>query len=83
MDENAEQAWVRGNRAAWVTMLGECLRQLGYESSTTQQYAWIVEREQAIAALRSLCAEHGDNSWPNDLHLADIIEKHLGKHLDG
>jgi hypothetical protein len=40
-----------------------------------------LEREKTISALRELCAAFGDNDWPNDLHLADVIEKHLGKHL--
>lgn len=53
---------------------------LGYENVTEQ--AWIAEREAAIAALRRLCAAHGDNDWPESLHLADIIEKHLGRHLE-
>lgn len=42
---------------------------------------WNHERTAAIAILRELCAEFGDNSWPDTLHLADVIEKHLGKHL--
>jgi hypothetical protein len=44
--------------------------------------SWVErEREMTIVALRSLCAEFGDNDWPDDLHLADVVEKHLGKHL--
>jgi predicted secreted protein len=39
------------------------------------------ERLAAVIALRELCAEHGDNDWPDNLHLADVIEKHLAKHL--
>jgi hypothetical protein len=26
---------------------------------------------------------HGDNDWPDDLHLADVIDKHLARHLGG
>lgn len=40
-----------------------------------------LEREQTISALRELCAVFGDNDWPEDLNLADVVEKHLGKHL--
>ena len=40
------------------------------------------EREVAVAALRELCGEYGDNDWADDLHLADVIEKHLRRHLD-
>lgn len=39
------------------------------------------EREATIAALRILCGDFGDNDWLDDLHLADVVEKHLSKHL--
>jgi hypothetical protein len=32
-------------------------------------------------ALRELCLEFGDLRWADDLHMADIINKHLGVHL--
>lgn len=37
------------------------------------------ERVAAIATLRIECAEYDDNDWPDNLHLADIIEKHLAR----
>lgn len=39
------------------------------------------ERDEAIRILRDVCEEFGDNDWDNDLHLADIIEKHLHRNL--
>lgn len=36
-----------------------------------------VERAETVAALRRLCDYLGDNDWPDDLHLADVIEKHI------
>lgn len=72
----------QGSRSAWRTMLAECLRHLGYTGDDTQKLAWIAEREDAILALRRICAEHGDNDWPEDLHLADILDKHLERHLE-
>lgn len=72
-----EQAYERGSRAAYLVILSECLRQLGYADPEVQKVAWIKEREAAIAALRSMCALHGDNDWSDNLHLADIINKHL------
>jgi hypothetical protein len=32
-------------------------------------------------SLRNLCRDFGDNDWDDDLHLADVVEKHLGRHL--
>lgn len=37
------------------------------------------EREVAVAMLRIKCAAYDDNAWPDNLHLADIIEKHLAR----
>ena len=62
-------------------MLGTCLRELGYEEYP-DPVRLITEREAAIAQLRQVCAEYGDNAWDEHWHLADIIEKHLARHLD-
>src|SRR2546423_657496 len=35
------------------------------------------EREDVVKLLRDACEEHGDNDWPDNLHLTDVIEKHL------
>lgn len=81
MDKQQEQAYLQGNRAAWNELLSLCLKNLGYEHD--ERTAWIVEREQAIAQLRIVCGEYGDNEWDESLHLADVIEKHLADHLEG
>ncbi len=86
MNEAEEQAWVAGNRSAWREMLARCLTELGYECrppGTTVELARVVSQlEQARAALRDICARHGDNNWTNDLNLRDVIDKHLARHLD-
>lgn len=76
-----EQDYESGTRAAWSAMLGECLRHLGYTGAPAEHAAWITEREEAIARLRDICSEYGDNDWDDTLHLADIIEKHLHRRL--
>jgi hypothetical protein len=58
-----------------------CMRELVPEER--QQHDWIGEREQAIAALRRLCNNFGDNSWDDDLHLADIIDGYLAPYITG
>lgn len=75
-----EQAYTEGSRAAWRKILLEALTNLGIEER--DKHDWALERAEAIAALRRICAEHGDNDWNEDLSLADIIEKHLSRHLD-
>lgn len=79
MTEQEEQAYSEGNRAAWLHIYAEAARMLGYDGLPEARLA--IEREQAVAALRILCRDHGDNDWPDDLHLRDVIDKHLGKHL--
>ena len=82
MNEKQEQSYIQGSRAAWTTMLRSCLANLGIDGSEADRTRWILEREAAIAALRRVCRKHGDNNWDEDLHLADIIEKHLGRYLE-
>lgn len=77
-----EDDYVRGERMAWSLMLQQCLMHLGYKSEEGSMAGWILEREAAIRALRDVCERHGDNDWPEDLHLGDIIEKHLTRHLE-
>lgn len=77
LGESKEQAYLGGQRSVWTSLLRECLTHLGYDNP----HSWVREREQAIAQLRRLCREFGDNDWTDDLHLGDIIEKHLTDHL--
>lgn len=80
-DDQKDTLYIQGNRAAWLSMLGECLRHLGYDSPEAQNVRWIKEREETIAVLRELCEDFGDNDWDETLYLADVVDKHLGKHL--
>jgi hypothetical protein len=48
---------------------------MSVKEPTREQLA--IERADAIRTLRRLCSEHGDNFWSDDLHLSDIIDKHL------
>jgi hypothetical protein len=42
----------------------------------------IKERTETIALLRKLCGMYGDRNWKDNLHLTDIIEKHLIRHME-
>lgn len=82
MDTTEEKAYAQGERSAMISIVIECLKRLGYdEDPEVQRLAWVVEREETIRALRDTCRHFGDNDWPDDLHLADVLEKHLAKHL--
>lgn len=81
MTEQGESDYRRGQRSAWRRVLHHALQELHYdqESSTVEDrlHRMIAEREDAIATLRRLCDDYGDNDWPDDLHLSDVIDKHL------
>jgi hypothetical protein len=78
----SEQDWIDGNRAAYLRMLQECLRELGVDDPAAGQARWVVEREATIVMLRQVCERFGDNEWQPELHLADIIEKYLWRNLE-
>jgi hypothetical protein len=80
--DHDDMMWMRGERAALTGILEDCLRKLGYDSAEGSRVAWISERERTVAMLRQVCDIHGDNDWPNDLHLADVVEKHLWRNLE-
>lgn len=83
MDEKEEAAYMLGRRSAWRSLLGQCLKQLGYDDDPeAARVRWICEREDAISQLRMLCDDFGDNDWDERLHLADVIAKHLANHLN-
>jgi hypothetical protein len=77
--ERNEAVWLLGYRAAKQAQLADALQWLGYSGQSVEALA--SEREAAVRALRAVCADHGDNDWPDNLHLADVIEKHLHRHL--
>lgn len=79
MDEVSYEA---GQRSAATRLLSLALRELGYEGTEAEQAKWFKEREETVAALRSICEEYGDNDWDVHLCLSDVIEKHLHRHLD-
>jgi hypothetical protein len=76
-----EAGYIEGKRRAYIDLLHLAAKGLGYEDPLAEAASLITEREEAIVILREVCEEHGDNDWSEDLHLADIIEKHLARHL--
>lgn len=80
MDEKEEAAYIQGEKSIARRLLGMALRELHGEDLTLERL--IAERADAIATLRRICEHHGDNEWSDDLRLSDIIDKHLGKHLE-
>ena len=79
-----EASWRMGYRDAYRAMIRQCLGQFpgGSEEPPDLAVARLtLERDEAVAMLRVVCERYGDNDWPDELHLADVIDKHLGRHL--
>lgn len=84
MPDHFDEGYSAGERSAATAMMRSLLDDLRIDQGTDLERLarLVVEREEAIAALRSLCRAHGDLDWEPSLHLADILDKHLGKHLE-
>jgi hypothetical protein len=68
-----------GYRAAHRHIISNCLRHVDPENRS--EAALKIERDEAIAKLREICAIYGDNKWEDSLNLPDILEKHLFRNL--
>jgi hypothetical protein len=83
-EEANERGYVSGHRAATMYMIRHLLREILPEPHASPEVTLarlVTEREQTVLTLRSICEEFGDNDWPENLHMPDIIEKHLARHL--
>lgn len=77
-----EISYQDGSRMAWLTMLRVCIRQLGVTDIESAKTVWLLEREEALRTLRSVCDRFGDNDWTETNNLSDIIERHLWDYLE-
>ncbi len=85
--EKRERDWIEGHRAAWRSLLGRALRELrgdgvAVEDPELRAAALLAEREDVRVALRRVCETYGDNDWKDDLHLGDVVSKHLECYLE-
>lgn len=75
------QSFLDGYNSALRRIVSDVVRRLGHDDPAAEKARWIVERGNVLAALREICHDFGDNDWPDSLSLADVIEKHLARHL--
>lgn len=76
-DDDIEFAYYAGTQSVYRELLRVALTGLGINSSEWEKWNWLSERADTIGLLRTICKEYGDNAWEDDLHLRDIIAKHL------
>ena len=73
----SEVAYMAGSKAAWQIILGQALVHLGAPEPGRS----VLELEQARLQAKFLCERIGVEYDPN-LHLADIIEKRIGRYIE-
>lgn len=88
MTADEERIYMRGQVGVYRELLGIALRGLsaepmpdGEEALRRRVGALESELTDARAQLRILCEDFGDNDWEDGDHIADVIDKHLGRHL--
>lgn len=82
MEDDANDRWyLEGRKGAFAEILRHCMGQIGQTQYTIAEVL-TVERVETLKMLRQVCERFGDNDWPDNLHLADVIEKHLMRHLE-
>lgn len=79
--ERDERNWSQGYKTALVGLLQELIHRIGIKEPEVAHLKWVDERQRTVNALRSICEDYGDNDWDDNLFLADVIEKHLHRHL--
>lgn len=77
-----EKAYLAGRESAAREMMRAVLGLMPRGLDRTAA-AIAVELSETRASLRALCADLGDTDWPEDLHLVDVIEKHVRPHIGG
>lgn len=80
-DERHERGYIEGRRRTLLNQLREAVSGLvGLGLPVPPVATLTAERQEAVARLRGLCADHGDNDWDDEDHLADVVDR-LGKYL--
>lgn len=80
-EDYSDLSYAAGRRRALLSILAHVLGELGIDDPKAGEARWALERGEVILKLREVCSDFGDNYWPDDLHLADVVEKHLVRYL--
>ena len=74
-------AYKRGQQSVWQYLYSIAASHLKLPEAEKLAAQLTAERVEVVAYLRGVCEVEGDNAWEDDLHLQDVIEKHLMCHL--
>lgn len=78
---SGERAYIEGKNTVYREQLAAAIAGLGTYYRDRTIATRMLERSEVIAVLRRVCEDFGDNNWSDNLHLVDIIEKHLIPYL--
>lgn len=82
IDKIKENSYLEGQRAIAISLIKSLIIYL-YEGEDIKMSILLqMERSEAISKLRQICEIVGDNDWEDDLHLVDILDKHLLCYLE-
>ncbi len=81
MQKIDDYSYGQGQKMAGARTLKLAIQMLGYEGNEFNVARLLSERAETVTALRDVCEDYGDNDWDDNLHLADVIEKHLHRQL--
>jgi len=81
--EEYELGYIEGHRRTASNLLLHAMGELSGFLEVPNEANLLAERTETIATLRRLLHDLGDDDWPDNLHLSDIIEKHLVPALGG
>lgn len=82
LEDQREAAIEEGYRRGITQIYVKTLRELADCGVNVDKDYLIAERQAVINILRRICSKHGDNDWEDNLHIGNIIEKHLERYLD-
>lgn len=83
MNTREEAAFTLGqDSAARQHALHAYLSEIRAEQSDAARTAWVLERIELVALLRSICFDLGEPSdWPEDLSVVDVLQRWIRPHL--
>lgn len=80
--DRLEEAYMRGRKEMAMSIVRRLMPDLELAGDAATCAALSIQIVDAKSMLRTICDSHGDNDWEDDLHLVDILGKHLHDHLE-
>lgn len=80
--DRLEESYMRGRKEMAMSVVRGLMPDLELDGDAATCASLSIQIVDAKSMLRNICDDHGDNDWQDDLHLVDILGKHLHDHLE-